>query len=76
MTQFDTVIFSLSISIKILLHLFFDLWLFTLTFGHATPTSENTMQTHKRYKTTLFIRTKHNKRIFGVILFMKLQNDT
>ena len=31
------------------------------------------IQTHKRFRRTLFIRTKHNKRIFGVIPFIKLQ---
>ena len=34
------------------------------------------IQTHKMFKRTLFIRTKHNIRIFGVIPFIKLQNDT
>ena len=34
------------------------------------------IQIHKRFKRTLFIRTKHNMRIFGVIPFIKLQNDT
>ena len=32
--------------------------------------------THKRFRITLFTRTKHNMRIFGIIPFMKLQNDT
>ena len=36
----------------------------------------NKIQTHKSLKRTLFIRTKHNIRIFGVISFIKLQNDT
>ena len=36
---------------------------------------ETKIQTHKKFKGTLFIRTKHNKRIFGVIPFIKLQND-
>ena len=34
------------------------------------------IQTHKRFETTLFIRTKHIMQIFGAILFIKLQNDT
>ena len=34
------------------------------------------IQTPQRFKRTLFIRTKHNTRIFGVIPFIKLQNDT
>ena len=34
------------------------------------------IQTHKKFKGTLFIRTKHSMRIFGVIPFIKLQNDT
>ena len=34
------------------------------------------IQTHKRFKRTLFIRTKHNMQIFRVIPFIKLQNDT
>ena len=33
-------------------------------------------QTHKRFKRRLFIRTKYNMRIFGIIPFIKLQNDT
>ena len=34
-------------------------------------------KTRKRFKRTLlFIRTKHNMRIFGVIPFIKLRNDT
>ena len=32
-------------------------------------------RTQKRFKITLFIRTKHNMRIFGVISFFKLQNN-
>ena len=34
------------------------------------------IQTHKRFQRTLFIRTKHSMQIFGVIPFVKLQNDT
>ena len=34
----------------------------------------NKTQTHKRFRRTLFIRTKHNIQIFGVIPFIKLQN--
>ena len=34
------------------------------------------IQTHKRFKRTLFIRTKHSMQIFGLIPFIKLQNDT
>ena len=33
----------------------------------------NKIQTHQRFKRTLFIKTKHNMRIFGVINFIKLQ---
>ena len=33
------------------------------------------IQTHKRLKIMLFIRTKHNMQIFRVIPFIKLQND-
>ena len=36
----------------------------------------NKIQTHKRLKGTVFIRTTHNVQIFGVIPFIKLQNDT
>ena len=32
------------------------------------------VQTHKRFQRTLFIRTKHNLHVFGVISFIKLQN--
>ena len=34
------------------------------------------IQKRKRLKETLFIRTKYNKRIFGVIHFIKVQNHT
>ena len=34
------------------------------------------IKTHKRFKRTLFIMTKHNQQIFGLIPFIKLQNDT
>ena len=34
------------------------------------------IQTQKGFKITLFISTKHNLRIFGLIPFIKLQNDT
>ena len=34
------------------------------------------IQTHKRFKLMLFIRTKRNMRSFGIIPFIKLQNDT
>ena len=36
----------------------------------------DSFQTHKRLNRTLFIRIKHNMRIFGVIPFIKLQNDS
>ena len=44
----------------------------TLRVFHA----EYKIQTHKRLKGMPFIRTKHNMWIFGVIPFIKLQNDT
>ena len=34
------------------------------------------IQIHKRFKRTLFIRTKEDMQIFGVIAFIKLQNDS
>jgi len=34
------------------------------------------IKTHKSFKRTLFIGTKHNMQIFRVIPFIKLQNDT
>ena len=34
------------------------------------------LQRHKRFKVTLFIRTKHNMRIFELIPLIELQNDT
>ena len=34
------------------------------------------IQTHKTFKITLFIRTKHRMRTLRVIPFIKLQNDT
>ena len=38
--------------------------------------NNNKIQTHKRSKRTLFIRTRQNQQIFGVISFVQLQNDT
>ena len=38
--------------------------------------NNNKTDTNKRFKRTLFIRTKHNMRIFEVSPFIKLQNDT
>ena len=34
------------------------------------------IQTHKRFKRRLYIRTKHNMQMFWVVPFIKLQNDT
>jgi len=34
------------------------------------------IQTYKKSKRTLFIRTRQNTQVFGVIPFVKLQNDT
>ena len=34
------------------------------------------IQTHKRFKRTLFISTKHSMRMFGVTPFFKQQNNT
>ena len=34
------------------------------------------IQTQKKFRITLFIRTQHNVRIFVVIPFIKRQNDT
>ena len=42
----------------------------------STVKRQFSVQTHKRFKRTLFIRTKHNMYIFGVIPSTKLQNDT
>ena len=48
-----------------------------LTDYHAhLKNKEYKIQTHKRFKRMLFIRTKHNLQIFGVIHFIKLQNNT
>ena len=33
------------------------------------------IQTHRRFKRMLFIRTKHNMQIFSIIPFIKPQND-
>ena len=33
------------------------------------------LRMHKSFKRTLFIRTRQNQQIFGVIPFVKLQND-
>ena len=37
---------------------------------------QSLIRTDKRFKRTLFIGTKRNMRIFGVIPFIKLQSDT
>ena len=34
------------------------------------------IQTHKRLKRTLFIETRQNQQIVGLIAFVKLQNET
>ena len=34
------------------------------------------IQTYERFERTLFIRPRQNQQIFGVIPFVKLQNDT
>ena len=34
------------------------------------------IQAHKRWRKTLFIMTKYDIQIFGVSLFLKLQNNT
>ena len=36
----------------------------------------DTIQTHKRFKRTQCIRTRHSMRILGVIPLIKLQNNT
>ena len=41
-----------------------------------TESCDGKMQTHERFRRTLFIRTKHSMQIFRVIPFIKLQNDT
>ena len=43
---------------------------------HKQLTYHSEIQTHERFRRTQFIRTKHNWRIFGVIPFIKPQNDT
>ena len=67
---------------------FFSLCVFWYLFGFArfvckgdsdeqANFDENIkIQTHKRFKRTLFIRTRQNQLIFGEIPFVKLQNDT
>ena len=47
-----------------------------IQFPSITLHSSHKVQTHKMFKRTLFIRTKHNMQMFGVIAFIKLQNDT
>ena len=46
----------------------------TYTCVNTFVTKCGAFHTHKRFKITLFIRTKHNMRIFEVIPFIKLQN--
>ena len=48
----------------------------TTSETRMTARFKNRIQTHKRLKRTLFIRTKHNMQILGVIPFFKLQNNT
>ena len=53
-------------------------WYCYVLFSHETalPTVHLLDQTHKTFKGTLFIRTKHNMQILGVIPCIKLQNET
>ena len=45
--------------------------------SNNNKTTQHKIETRKRLKSgTLFIRTKHNMRIFGVIPFFNLQNNT
>ena len=43
------------------------------SFRKLPPTE---IQTHKRFKRTLLIRTKHNMRIFGVTPFFRIQDNS
>ena len=36
----------------------------------------NKIQMHEMFKRTLFVRTRQNQKIFRVIHFVRLQNDT
>ena len=53
-----------------------DGWLSTYIHTNDVKPNVYEIQTHKRFRKTLFIRTKHNMWIFRVIPFVKLQNDT
>ena len=46
------------------------------TVGCTGHLREIQTQTHKRFKRTLFIRTRQNQQLLGVIPFVKLQNET
>ena len=49
---------------------------FNLTTCELYLKKINNLQTHKRFKRTLFIMTKHNKPNFAVSPSFKLQNNT
>ena len=53
-----------------------DKWYVSQTPFQRTLQTENIVQTHKRFKIMLFIRTKQDMRIYGVIPFIKLQKTT
>ena len=42
----------------------------------SEPLTNDHFQTRKRFRRTLFIRTRQNQQTFGVTPFVKLQNDT
>ena len=45
-------------------------------YGRSRIKMGSFVRTHKRLKRTLFVRTKHNMRILGLIPCIKLQNGT
>ena len=42
----------------------------------AEKERQHIIETHRWFKRTLFIQTKHNMQILGVIPIIKLQNDS
>ena len=65
---------QISILLLCLLYLLFvELMITTNEYNFVYTKVLLTLQTHTRFKGTLFLRTKHNMRIFGVIPFIKLK---
>ena len=63
--------------LNIIIRVSFDRWVFPMQTNPVLPTfTVLVRKTHERFAKTLFTGAKHNMRTFGVIPFIKLQNDT